>query len=93
MTSSNRLSWTYSRDPATQHCPWLKKIALAAPAIASPGASSKTMLGDLPPSSRVTFFRFPAAACTISLPTSVDPVKAILSTSGWAASAAPAVSP
>jgi hypothetical protein len=50
-TSSNRLSWTYSREPATQHCPWLKKMALAAPAIASPGASSKTMLGDLPPSS------------------------------------------
>ena len=28
------------------------------------------------------FFRFPAAAWTINLPTSVDPVKAILSTSG-----------
>ncbi len=51
------------------------------------------MFGDLPPSSRVTFLRFPAAACTISLPTSVDPVKATLSTIGWAASAAPAVSP
>jgi len=51
------------------------------------------MLGLLPPSSSETFFRFPAAACTISLPTSVEPVKATLSTSGWAASAAPAVSP
>ena len=30
---------------------------------------------------------------TISLPTSVEPVKATLSTSSWAASAAPAVSP
>src|ERR1035438_6757771 len=33
-TSSKRLWWTYSREPATQHCPWLKKIALAAPSIA-----------------------------------------------------------
>src|ERR1700684_2225528 len=49
--------------------------------------------GDLPPSSSDTFFKLPAAAWTISLPTSVDPVNAILSTSGWAASAAPAVSP
>src|ERR1700684_4065883 len=33
-TSSNLLCWTYRRDPATQHCPWLKKIALAAPSMA-----------------------------------------------------------
>jgi hypothetical protein len=51
------------------------------------------MFGDLPPSSRETFFRFPAAAATISLPTSVEPVKATLSTFGCAASAAPVVSP
>jgi len=43
-------------------------------------------------SSSDTFFRFPAAARTISLPTSVE-VNATLSTSGCAASAAPAVSP
>ncbi len=93
-TSSNRLSWTNSREPATQHWPWLKKIALAAPGMARAGStSSKTTLGLLPPSSRLTFFRLPAAACTISLPTSVEPVKAILSTPSWAASAAPAVSP
>ena len=49
--------------------------------------------GDLPPSSSDTFFKLPAAACTISLPTSVEPVNATLSTSGCAASAAPAVSP
>lgn len=30
---------------------------------------------------------------TISLPTSVDPVKAILSTNGWLTNALPAVSP
>ena len=59
----------------------------------SRSASLNTMLGDLPPSSSETFFRLPAAAWTISLPTSVDPVKATLSTSGCAAKAAPAVSP
>ena len=52
------------------------------------------MLGLLPPSSRVSFFRLVAPeAATISLPTSVEPVKATLSTSLCAASAAPAVSP
>ena len=51
------------------------------------------MFGLLPPSSRLTFFRFPVAAVAMSLPTSVEPVKAILSTPSWAASAAPAVSP
>ena len=86
---------TYSREPAQQHWPWLKKIALAAPANrASRSASVEDECwAILPPSSSVTFFRLPAAACTISLPTSVEPVKAILSTSVCAASAAPAVSP
>ena len=51
------------------------------------------MLGDFPPSSSETFFRLPVAAWTISRPTSVDPVKATLSTPGCAAIAAPAVSP
>src|ERR1022692_1299632 len=51
------------------------------------------MLGDLPPSSSVTFFRSLAAALTISLPTAVDPVNATLSTLPCAASGAPQVSP
>jgi hypothetical protein len=38
----------------------------------------------------VTFLRLPAAAPTMSLPTSVEPVNATLSTSSFAASAAPA---
>lgn len=33
------------------------------------------MFGDFPPNSKVTFFKFPAAALTINLPTSVDPIK------------------
>ena len=52
---------------------------------ASRSTSPKTTFGDLPPSSSETFFRLPAAACRISLPTSVEPVKATLSTSGCAA--------
>ena len=84
----------YRREPAQQHWPWLKKIALAAPGIAaSRSASANTMLGDLPPSSSETRLRLSAAAWTISLPTSVEPVNATLSTPGWAAIAAPAVSP
>jgi hypothetical protein len=73
-TSSNRLCCTNRREPATQHWPWLTKIALAAPSTAPGSASSNTMLGRLPPSSSETFFRFPAA-WTISFPTSLEPVK------------------
>jgi hypothetical protein len=65
-TSSNLSCWTNSREPAMQHWLWLKKIALAAPSTAPASASSKTMFGLLPPSSRVTFLRLPAAAWTIS---------------------------
>ena len=46
-------------------------------------ASSRMMLADLPPSSSVTFFTVSDAILMISRPTSVLPVKAILSTSGW----------
>ena len=56
-------------------------------------ASGNTITGDLPPSSSDTFLRLPAAAWTISRPTSPEPVNAILSTPACAASAAPAVSP
>ena len=48
-----------------------KKIPFAAPSIGDAGsASASTTFGDLPPSSSETFFRLPAAACTIILPTS-----------------------
>ena len=47
-------------------------------------ASGKITLGDLPPSSSDTRLRLPAEACRISLPTSVEPVKATLSMSGCA---------
>ena len=51
------------------------------------------MAGDLPPSSSVTFLRLPVAALAMSLPTSVEPVKATLSTRSWAARGAPQGSP
>src|SRR5450432_2312718 len=60
---------------------------------ASQSAPSKKMLGDLPPSSRVTRFKVSAALFTINLPTAALPVNAILSTPECATSAAPQVSP
>ena len=47
------------------------------------------MLAALPPSSRVTRLSVPATALAISRPTSVEPVNATLSTSGWLTSACP----
>src|SRR3989442_191348 len=82
------------RLPAEQTSPWLKKTPKSAPSTAgSKSASAKKMFGDLPPSSSVTFFNVAAAARMIVLPTSALPVNAILSTSGCATIAAPAVSP
>ena len=51
------------------------------------------MLGDLPPSSKVTRLIESAAAFKMILPTAALPVNAILFTSGWMTSGAPAVSP
>src|ERR1041384_1704597 len=51
------------------------------------------MLGLFPPSSIVTRLFVAAAICITWRPTSVEPVNEILSTSGWRASAAPAVDP
>ena len=54
----------------------------------SSAASSKTMFAALPPSSSVSFLPVPATRRWIALPTSVEPVNAILSTS-LSTSAAP----
>ncbi len=51
------------------------------------------MLGDLPPSSRVTGIRFWLAYCMISRPVVVSPVKAILAMRGLDASGLPASRP
>jgi hypothetical protein len=80
--------------PALQIWPELAKTAMAAPGTAaSRSASAKTTSGDLPPSSSETRFRLPAEAWMIFWPVKCEPVKATLSTSRCAASAAPAVSP
>ena len=46
------------------------------------GASSKTMLAALPPSSIVIRLSLPATERMMTLPTSVEPVKAILAAVG-----------
>src|SRR5438128_822998 len=60
---------------------------------ASKSASAKKMLGDLPPSSRVTRLTVSAACLTMIFPTAALPVKAILLTSACCTSGAPQVAP
>ena len=74
----------------TQVCPALRYFEAIAPATAaSRSASSKTMKGALPPSSRLTFFTVDAHCDMSSLPTSVDPVNDSLRTVGFEVSSAP----
>ena len=61
--SSWIVSCTSRREPAMQVWPLAAKMPDTAPLTASSmTASSNTMLGDLPPSSSVTGFNWPAAA-------------------------------
>ena len=82
------------RVPATQPSPlpWANP-ATAPLAAASRSASSKTIVGDLPPSSRVTRLRSLLETSRMRLPTASDPVKEILSTSGWLVRASPVMAP
>ena len=83
MTASCTLSCTSRREPAQHTWPWLKKMPLTMPSTAwSIGASSNTMLAALPPSSSDSRLPVPASVRWICLPTSVEPVKATLSTPG-----------
>jgi hypothetical protein len=78
---------------AQQSCPALpKEPETEAPAF-SRSASAKIRLADLPPSSRATRLTSAAAVRITSLPTSVEPVKEILRTSGCRARAEPAAPP
>ncbi len=91
---STTLASTSMRERAQQSCPALSNIAPgAATAAASTSASAKTMFADLPPSSSVTRLIVAAADAAIEAPTSVDPVKAILPTSGCSTSRCPQVRP
>ena len=72
----------------TQVCPALRNFDAIAPATArSRSASSNTMNGALPPSSMPTRFTVRAACSMRILPTSVEPVKVIMRTSGLSVSA------
>ena len=91
MTLSATDSCTRRRDPAQQTCPWLNQIASTAPSITlSMSESSKTRNGPFPPSSSERCLPLPAVERRMMRPTSVEPVKAILSTPGCSTIAAPA---
>ena len=55
--------------------------------------SPNTMLADLPPSSSETRLMDGAAAAPTTPPTAVDPVREIMSMSGWVANASPRAEP
>ena len=85
---------TRIRERAQQSWPALSKTAYgAAAAAAAMSASAKTMLALLPPSSRVTRFTWSAQPAMICLPTSVEPVKQTLRTSGWVTNRSPTTEP
>src|SRR5438093_714149 len=62
-------------------------------ATAAGSASSKTITGALPPSSRCTRFSVSAAVRAISLPVATSPVSETMRTSRWRTSPAPTGSP
>ncbi len=85
---------TRIRERAQQSWPALSKTAYGAlAAAAAMSASAKTMLALLPPSSRVTRFTCSAQPAMIRLPTSVEPVKQTLRTSGWVTKRSPTTEP
>src|SRR5690606_33268410 len=92
--SSYWSSWTRMRLSCTHICPELNIESLTtylmALATLAPGATTK---GDLPPSSWQTRLTPPAAALAICTPTSVEPVKDTMSTSGWVLKASPITEP
>ena len=97
-SSSTTWSWTERstkiRLRAQQSWPVLSKTAYGDEAAQpSRSASAKTMLGLLPPSSRLIFFTLPEASRMISWPVVVSPVNATLPMPGCAAMLAPAVPP
>ena len=88
-------SGTSTRLPALQTSPLFPKIPQKQASTArSMSASGKMICGLFPPSSRVSFFRLVSAeACSSRRAVRIEPVKAILSTPGWRASASPVGSP
>ncbi len=82
------------RERAQQSWPAFPKTAYgAAAAAASRSASAKITLADLPPSSSVTRLMDCEASAPTFRPTSVEPVKATLATSGCSTIRSPTVRP
>ncbi len=94
MKASSAGRSTRMRERAQQSWPALPNTAgPAAAAAAAMSASANTMFADLPPSSSVTRLIVCAAVAAIRRPTSVEPVKATLATSGCSHRRAPQVEP
>ena len=97
--SSAMDSWTRARDGQVHTSPWFSanmekpSTAFSRNASSASMMSSKKMLGDLPPSSRVTGTRLSAAAFMMIEPVVVSPVKAIFEIRSEPDRAAPASSP
>ncbi len=93
--ASCALAWTSTRLPALQTSPLFPKMPQKQASTArTMSASGKMICGLFPPSSSVSFFRLVSAeACSSRRAVRTDPVKAILSTPGWRASASPVGAP
>mmetsp|Transcript_39544 Transcript_39544/g.99691 ORF Transcript_39544/g.99691 Transcript_39544/m.99691 type:complete len:322 (-) Transcript_39544:1907-2872(-) len=97
-TMATNSSWmlfsTNTRPAAMQFSPLLKNTPpIACFTERSKSESAKMINGLLPPSSRDTFFTLPAQDAMMCFPTSVEPVKPSLRTSGWSAMACPHTDP
>ena len=92
--SSMRAAGTSMRVGALHDWPELLHIDVRSRVMAlGRSASSRMMLADLPPSSWATRFTVGAAARATSTPARVEPVNDTMSTSGWADSGAPTLTP
>mmetsp|Transcript_11038 Transcript_11038/g.24095 ORF Transcript_11038/g.24095 Transcript_11038/m.24095 type:complete len:310 (-) Transcript_11038:46-975(-) len=92
--ASATFSWTSSREVAEQICPLVQKAPNMTHSTAlSNSTSSKTRMGDLPPSSREVLVIEAAADAITEAPVGPDPVNASLSTFECLESAAPALGP
>jgi hypothetical protein len=84
VTSGAMDSWIRTRAVAEQICPVFQNAPkMIHSSAASTLASSNTMAGDLPPSSRVTRLMPSAAAFITLVPVGTEPVKVTLSVSLW----------
>ena len=94
MTSSMRAPGTSMRVGALHDWPeFIITEATPPPTARAKSASSRMMLGLLPPSSWWTRLTVGAAFLATSMPARVEPVNETMSTSGWLDIAAPTVGP